>query len=166
MRLDGYVLDVRDTEFALDDGGALFPRALHVSLANFEVVGNVSSRFGEDEVGDLVVFQVRVDERRFGRCAVFGVEDRFQRFVFHLDQGKRLFGHFLADSGHAHYSFAHKARAIPGEDVLVFQVQANVTGEIVAGDNRFHAGQRFRFAHVNGLDEGVRVRAAFDAGVE
>ena len=78
----------------------------------------------------------------------------------------RLLGDLHADGSHADDRVAHVAHPVAAEDEPVLEVQPDVTGEILARDNRLHAGQGARFLDIDLLDQRMRVRAALDARMQ
>ena len=130
------------------------------------MVGDIRLRLGEDEVGNLVLAQIGMDERRFGAGAILRVEYRGQRFVFHLDQGQRPFSRLFVHGCHAGHRVAHVARAATAEDVPILQIKADVARRVLARDDGFYAGQCAGLTDVNALNQGMRMGTAQDARVQ
>ena len=76
MGLNGNMLDAGQVECALYNGSALGPGGLGVASAQLEMLRDIGARFGEDEVGDLILPQVGVDERGVWLSCVDRVKDR------------------------------------------------------------------------------------------
>ena len=92
MRFERHVLDVRDAVLAFDDRRTLPPGFFHIALADLEMVGDIRAWLGQDEVRQLILAELRVNDRRCGAGAELRVEHRGEHFVFHLDQVERLLG--------------------------------------------------------------------------
>ena len=107
-----------------------------------------------------------MNQRRFRGSAEFRIENRFEQFVFDVDQLNRLLGQFFADGGHPSHRFADEAHTLPSENMFVFQVQSDMLREVIASDNRFDAGQSQCPPDVDRFDQGMRMRAALDTGVQ
>ncbi len=105
-----------------------------------------------------------MQQRGCRRGAEFGVEHTRQRLIFHFDQLDRLLGDLFRHRRHPRHRVAHVARPVAAEDVPVLQIQPGIAGEILAGDDCFDARQAAGFRYIDALDQGVRVRAALDAG--
>ena len=86
VRLDRHVLDMRDVVGAFYNCRTIFPGCGCIAFADFEVVGNIGARLGEDEIHHLVLAQVRVQQWGCRRGAEFRIEHTRQRLIFHLDQ--------------------------------------------------------------------------------
>ncbi len=125
---------------------AHFPRRYPHPLAKFEVIGDVRSCFGENEAGNHILTQVGMKHRRFGADAKFGSRTGCQNFIFHFDQVEGLLGDLLADRRHTCDRISHIAHTVAAEDEAVLQVQPNIAGKILPGDDSFHTGKSLRLA--------------------
>ena len=105
-------------------------------------------------------------QRRARRERVHVVENRRQNFVFDLDELDRRVGDRQRVGGHRRHRFAEMADFVLGQDVLVDHIKAEPVVEIMAGEDRAHAGQTLGARHVDAPDLGARVRALLDLRVE
>src|SRR5688572_19873061 len=109
-----------------------------------------------------------VELRRVGFERALGLEDRLEHFVLDADQPKRAVRRFFIDGRDRGDAITDVAGAVDAQRVLVTRPgnDAVLDGHFAAGSDRVHAGQRFRFARVNGDDARVRVRRAQDLAVQ
>jgi hypothetical protein len=153
-------------EGRLDDGVAAGPRRVDVAAAELGARAQVAVGAG---VEDLDVFRrALVDQRRAGCERRRRIDDRSQLFVVDPDQARGLARDRLAVGGHRGDDLADVAHLALGERRLVLDEGAHPVAlvEIVAGDDRAHAGQRAGRAQVIAADAGVRVRALQDRAVQ
>ena len=68
--------------------------------------------------------------------------------------------------GHRRHRFAEVADFVLGQDVLVDHIEAKPIGEIMAGEDRAHAGQTLGARNVDAPNLGARMRTLFDLRVE
>ena len=162
-----HVLHRRVGVLALDDplrfGEALFD----VALAALGQIGDVRAGLRrEGRLDKVVAREIRMHQRRAGRERVHVVEDRRQHFVFDLDELDRRVGDRPRVGGHRRHRFAEVPDFVLGQNVLVDHVKAEPVREIMAGEDRAHAGQALGARHVDAANLGPRVRALLDLRVE
>ena len=172
--------------FLLDDDVGLLEAFLHVAEAELELVGDVAARAvfalvqqpagAQRRVGQAG--QPLVDGGGAGLHGVVGVENGGENFVVHLDERQRLLGHVGVDGGHGGDGVALVQRLAPGQHVHAQEAQVldGALGEVGETPGSFRpvggghdcadAGIRLGLAGVDGLDDGVGVRAAQNLAVE
>ncbi len=119
----------------------------------------------KDKVGDLVLAQVWVEQWRIRLSAPYRVKYGWQFLVFHLDELGRLVGYFLAGGHNSGNRLTHKAHPVPGKDGPVDEVQTNVVGHILPGDDGLDAGYFQGFVDVYALDQSMGVRTPDQAPI-
>jgi hypothetical protein len=131
------------------------------------------SGFGLDAVGEEIVVQ----DRRVGPHGLDHVDHVRQHLVRHVDELERLAGDGRAGGGHGGHRVALVERLLARHDVphhvLVVHHHlagrdelGGLVGEIVAGDDGLHAGQRLGLRRVDLHDARVGMRAAQHAADE
>src|SRR5216684_4581178 len=165
-RLNRCRVNTRDEHILLDDhsiGLCLGKSCIRsCTVARFPVVNLVCC---------LLILLVGTQERRIGIKSLFGVNKHLQRFVINIDSSYSIGGGIAAGSDdkgdllhlemHAvqrqHRFGIGRERGHPGKSCRV---------EVLAGDDRDHAGYLHGRADIHVLDESVGIGAAHDVPVK
>ena len=121
--------------------------------------------FGEENRCDFVGMQVGMDQGRIRLHAVYGVGNRRQLLIDHLDQIAGFLGDFGGFCGNCRHGFALILHRFVGQEVFILQVQAATLGIPFAGDHGPHAGKLLGFGYVDADDLRMGVRAPLHLGV-
>ena len=149
MGLDRHMLNVGDAVFVFYDSRTFFPGAFDITFADFEEVGNIRPCLRENKTGHLIFTQVGMQQGCFRAGSIFGVHHRFQDFVFNINQLKGIYSDFFACGSDTGDWVANIASAITAKDVAVLEIEADESGEIIAGNNSFHTRQGCRLTHID-----------------
>ena len=144
---------------------ALFEGFVNISFAQFIVMGDICMGFGEENRCDFVGMQVGMDQGRIRLHAVYGVGNRRQLLIDHLDQIAGFLGDFGGFCGNCGHGFALILHRFVGQEVFILQVQAATLGIPFAGDHGPHAGKLLGFGYVDADDLRMGVRAPLHLGV-
>ena len=132
-----------------------------------EIALHVGMRHGRPFARDdeRIALGVRVDERRIRGDRLFGIEDRRQLVVLHVDRlrgGLRRFARFGCNRDDVLTDEAHD---IAGEHGPVEERAAEVVlADVGAGEHRVHAGHLARRFHIDRDDPRVRHGARYERG--
>jgi hypothetical protein len=169
VRLDVALVDRCGLELALDDDIGLGEAGLDVAQRDLDALGDVRGLVGLGLDADRE--EIVVQHRRARPHGLDHVDDVRQHLVGHVDELERLAGDGGAGGGHGGHRVALVERLLAGhdvpDDVLVVHHHLagrdelrRLVGEIVAGDDGLHAGQRLGLRSVDLHDACVGVRAA------
>ena len=162
MRLDIALMHRAGGEGALDHDLGLLEAFRDVALLDFELAG---------DVGDLALELVElVQDRRIGLERVIDLDHPGQHFVIDLDQRAGFGCDRLGSGGDGrdgvageqrllarHHVAAHPAHVLDAEHDRLVEREID---DVLRGDHRLHAGQRFGLGGVDAPDARMRMRAA------
>ena len=153
-------------EGALDDHVASRPSGVDIALGQCRFPDHVAVRVAFH--GLDVARTLFVDQRRVGLQRLFDGQDRLQRLVFDLDQLRRQLRGGIIARGDGRDRLADIAHLAGRKHRLVLQHAADSRAlNVRAGDDRFHAWQRFAASVISiAADARMRMRALRHRGIK
>jgi len=166
MGFDGAVGIARYPVGVFQDVLRLAETFVQIAFAGLAPMRDVGAPFGKEPGHMGIAVQIRMQQLRSFLEGLHLVQNCWQGLVFHFYEFSALLGGLRGAGNHSRYLLTHKAHFILGEDVAVFHVEAELEGEILAGENLIYSRHFERGAEIDALDDGVGLGAGYDLGVE
>jgi hypothetical protein len=144
----------------LDNYIGLFKAFLDVSLAPLEIRDHIADAV-ERNRQPFVRQQIRVQHRRIRAYRGYRIEQRFDLFVFDLDQFEGLLGGQSRFRSHCRNFLADKPHHAIRQNRRVVNASADPQPRyVLPGDHRLHTRHLGRFAGIDSSNAAIRNRAA------
>ena len=143
VRLDRYMLHMRDVKAVVKDSIRLFKRFVRVAFPEHVVVGDVRAGFRVEDRKHFIRAKIGVNDRCIRLHAFQRVGDGGQHFILYLDEFAGAARDLRRVRGDGGDRFAAITRLADRDKVLVFQIKSRAALVAFTRDHAAHAREGF-----------------------